>query len=300
MRADDVRRIPVRAIRVRASPAAATSAASLPGLRTSGTLSTLGTPGTLVTSGALGTLSTPGALGTPGTLATHGPRGTPSRLPSPFIRARLSTGERRTNALRLSGAQVETADVAVLRRRIDDVWILGIAPRLKPVTASHDVPIARANPPRAERSRWSALRPVVLRTAAHVVERLRVVDRYSVILRDRYTRDASERGTFVVRFVEPAVVADQKVSLIARIEFDDVMIDVHPGLFPVGLPPGLAAVCAAIEIGVDRVDGVWPIRIDEDLLVVRRAAAAVPVTRRFGRCRRGTSAPPAPCAPPTP
>ena len=67
------------------------------------------------------------------------------------------------------------------------------------------------------------------------------------------------------------------------IEADDVVIDVHAGLaLEPGLLPGLAAVLAPVEIGVDRPDRVGTVRIDEDLLVVRGAAAAIPVGGRAG------------------
>ena len=164
--------------------------------------------------------------------------------------------------------------------RVDDVRILGIAARLESVAAADDVPVARADAPAVQRARRAAVRPVVLRAAADVVERLRVVDRHAVVLRDRQAREEPERRALVVGLVDAAVVADQDVIPIGRIELDDVVIDVHAGLFPVGLPPRLAAVRAAIEIGVHRPDRVGPMRIDEDLLVVRGAAAAIPVARR--------------------
>jgi hypothetical protein len=61
-----------------------------------------------------------------------------------------------------------------------------------------------------------------------VVERLRVVDRDPVVLRNRDAREEPERRAFVVRFVKPAVVANQDVVLVTRIELYDVMVDVHP------------------------------------------------------------------------
>ena len=58
--------------------------------------------------------------------------------------------------------------------------------------------------------------------------------------------------------------------------------------------PRLAAVRAAFEIRVDRPDRVGPIRIDEDLVVVRGAAAAIPIaagTAPARRLRPSSSAP---------
>ncbi len=72
------------------------------------------------------------------------------------------------------------------------------------------------------------------------------------------------------------------------------MIDVHAGLFPSRLPPRLTAVSAAIQIRVDRINRVRPIGVDEDLLVIRGPATAIPITSCF--CRSGGRTPGAPGA----
>src|SRR5262245_14493674 len=54
------------------------------------------------------------------------------------------------------------------------------------------------------------------------------------------------------------------------------MVDMDALLFPPDLTPRPAAVRAAIEIRVDGPDRVGPIRVDEDLHVVRRPASPVP------------------------
>src|SRR5262245_16296061 len=133
MRTDDVRRIPVRAIGVRAT--APTSAPTTPRplrpLDPRGTLGTLTTPVTRGPPGTPGTRvtpRTPSTLGTPGTLGTHGTRWVRSaRQPTPFVRARLRACERGSHALRLPGAQIEPPNVTVLRRRINNVGIFRIA-----------------------------------------------------------------------------------------------------------------------------------------------------------------------------
>ena len=84
-------------------------------------------------------------------------------------------------------------------------------------------------PSRLSDARRPAEREVVLRAAADVVERLRVVDRDAVELRDRQVREEAPGLAFVVRLVEPAVVAEQDVVAIDRIELERVMIDVDAG-----------------------------------------------------------------------
>src|SRR6185503_9071073 len=204
MRADDVRGIPVGAIRIRAAAPSGPSSAALPFLCSA-------------SSSTLHTLSTRGALTTRGTLSTLRTRGTPAaRRPSPFIGTHLRTRKRRTNALRLSRPEIHATNVSVLRCRVHDGRVFGIASRLKSIAAADDIPVAGPDSPAAQRSRRPAFRPVVLRSTADVVERLRVVDRHAVVLRHRNAGKKSKRRAFVVGFVQPAVVADQNVILVAR------------------------------------------------------------------------------------
>ena len=48
-------------------------------------------------------------------------------------------------------------------------------------------------------------------------------------------REEPPRLAFVVGLVEAAVVAEQHVIPVRRIEVDDVMVDVHAGAFEVGV-----------------------------------------------------------------
>ena len=128
---------------------------------------------------------------------------------------------------RCARPQVVAADAAVLRLRVNDARILRIAARLESVAAVDDEPVAGAHAPRLQRARRTAEGPVVLRAAADVVERLRVVDRHAVELRDRQVREEPPRLPFVVGLVEAAVVAEQDVLRIDGIELDRVMVDVH-------------------------------------------------------------------------
>src|SRR6185503_19303952 len=190
----------------------------------------------------------------------------------------------RADRLRRAGAQVEAGDVAVLRRRVDDAGILGIVARLEAVAAADDVPVAGAHAPAVQAGDRPAVGPVVLRPAAHVVERLGVVGGDAVVLRHRQAGEETERLAEIVRLVDAAVVADEDVIRVGRIEADDVVIDVHAGLvLEAGLLPGLAAVLTPVEIGVHRPDRVGAVRVDEDLLVVGRAAAAVPLAAALRR-----------------
>src|SRR5581483_9771011 len=73
------------------------------------------------------------------------------------------------------------------------------------------------------------------------------------------------------------VVADQHVAAVRRVPHDRVVIDVHAEIFEPGALPEMSAVGADFHVRVDRPDRVRLVRIDEDLEVVLRIAAAVPV-----------------------
>ena len=204
VRADDVRRVPVDAI------GAARGRRGRPA----------GRPARLAA-------SAPAAL--PARLAHRGARrarvaAAALRLPARHLVVAAAAAEalraRRTNRPADAGAQVEARDAAVLRRRVDDVGILGIVARLEAVAAGDDVPVARAHAEAAHVPRRAAEGEVVLRPAADVVERLGVVDREAVELRDGQVREEAPGRALVVRLVEPAVVAEQDVIAVRRIELD--------------------------------------------------------------------------------
>ncbi len=67
---------------------------------------------------------------------------------------------------------------------------------------------------------------------------------------------------------------------VGRVELDRVMVDVDARALDRRRLPGLAAVGAALDVDVDGPDPVGAIRIDEDLVVVLRAAAAIAVVGR--------------------
>ena len=124
--------------------------------------------------------------------------------------------------------------------------------RLEAVAAADVVPVARADAGAVQRSRRTADAAVVLHAAADVVERPRVVDRDPVELRQRQVGELPPGLHVVVGLVEPAVVADHHVAVIARVPDDFVVIDVHAAQLQ--RPPGLAAVLAARDVGPRRVD----------------------------------------------
>ena len=84
-------------------------------------------------------------------------------------------------------------------------------------------------PNSVDRARRPADRAVVLGPAADVVERLRVVGGDPIVLRQRQVGEVPPRLHAVVGLVETAVVGEDDVILVRRIEHDVVVIDVHAG-----------------------------------------------------------------------
>src|SRR5262249_13252738 len=126
VRTDDVRRVPVRPIR-RAAPAPAPSRLSPPPCPSP--------------------LSLPPPPSHPPRPCPHPLRSAPlpPRTPGRIV-PRLAARRRRrlpwTDVLHVAGAQIEPRDIALLRLRVDDARIVGIAARLKTVAAAHDEPVA--------------------------------------------------------------------------------------------------------------------------------------------------------------
>jgi hypothetical protein len=117
--------------------------------------------------------------------------------------------------------------------------------------------------------------PVVLCAAAHVVKGAGVVGGDAVELRERQVGEMPPRLHAVVGFVEPAIVGQQHVVLVGRIEHDVVMIDVHARHRHLG--PGLSPVRAAIDVRLQRPDGFGIVGVDVNLVVVPGIAAAITV-----------------------
>ena len=165
---------------------------------------------------------------------------------------------------------------------------------LETIASSDADPVARPDAHAIERARRAANRTVVLRAAADVIERLRIVGRHAIELRQRQIREVPERLQAVPRLVEPAVVRDDVVLRIRGIEDDVVMVDMNARQRH--CRPCLAAIGAAIDVRLSRPDRFRIVRVDEDLVVVTGIAAAIPVIRaraarpsRAFRRRRGAS-----------
>ena len=210
------------------------------------------------------------------------------RLRRPGRRATAAGGSSCETPVRTS----KRRDVAVLRRGVDDVRVLGVVARLEAVAAGDDEPVARAHAPAVTscaRGRSATSCPACRRRRCRTASRCRPTPGRTA--RSGRFAKKRQRRALVVRLVEPAVVGEQHVAAVGRVERQVVMVDVDVHavaavVLPVRALPGLAAVRAALDVHVHRVDRVGPVRIDEDLVVVLRAAAAIPVVGRRPRPAR--------------
>ena len=198
----------------------------------------------------------------------------------------------RTDVLARVVAQIVARDIAVLRLAVNRVLVRRIDARLEAVAAAHVEPVGHLNAPAAIRARRSAHREVVLRAAAHAVERLRVVDLDLVELLNRQVHERAPVQAAIVRLMDATVARREDVIRIGRIERHVMEVHVHVLVLLhlnrlIGLTgeqdlvhvrhraPRLAAVARPVQRRVSRPDRVGPMRIHEEFAVVRRATADV-------------------------
>ena len=113
-----------------------------------------------------------------------------------------------------------------MRLRIHDVGIARLGRRLVAITAECHEPIVIANTLPIVRARRAALRVVILRPAIDVVERLGIIDRDLVELRDRQIADEAPCFGVIIAFIQPAIGPEHDVVGIIRAERYRVVIDV--------------------------------------------------------------------------
>src|SRR5688500_14148887 len=116
----------------------------------------------------------------------------------------------------------------------------------------------------------------------------------AVVLGDRNVREEAPCLAGVVALVEDAIVAEQEVVPVIRVEDDLVVVHVHlRAALPLRRCPCRAAVGAAREVGRDRIDVTGTVRIEEQLGVVLAGAGGEPAhgrrSRRCGRAVRATA-----------
>ena len=131
------------------------------------------------------------------------------------------------DALRLSGARIVAHHPTVLRFRIRDVMVERIRHVVKAVAARHAIPFRIRRTVGVARATRAAPRLVVLQTAVHVVERLRIIDGNRVELRADDVLDVVPSTPAIVRDIDTAVVTEHDVLAIFGIDPERVRVPVH-------------------------------------------------------------------------
>src|SRR5207302_616355 len=111
------------------------------------------------------------------------------------------------NGYPLARAAVETHQAAVLHGGVDGVRIFRIGASVESITAVCDEAIGIGDADGVLGPRRTAEAEVILRAAVDVVERLGIIDRDIVKLRDRQVGLENPILAFVERFVDAAVTA---------------------------------------------------------------------------------------------
>ena len=180
----------------------------------------------------------------------------------------LPTGLLQAGAL--AGPQVPSHHSARLRFAPDDVGIGGILRRIEAVTARDGEPVGVGH-----RALLAGARPapgsVVLSAGAHVVRHREVVA-HVVELRDGQVGRVVEVPAAVPGLGHTAVVADEPVIGVARVDPDGVIVDVHVAG---SRARRLAAVVREQERGGREVHAIGILRVDLDPRVVEGAGILV-------------------------
>src|SRR4026208_1242045 len=161
----------------------------------------------------------------------------PAGARGPAAASRLA-GSPRTNTVAPAAAQIDAVRVAVLRFGIQDGPVRGVVLRVEPVAAPARIPVRVEDAVAAARAAWPAPAAVVLQPAAHEI-RLPHIGADRVKLSDRDGVHVLPRLCLVVADVDAAVVADDQVIAVLRIDPDRVMVAVRDALHRA---PGLPAV----------------------------------------------------------
>ncbi len=162
--------------------------------------------------------------GRPGSASRRGPA-TLWRVSSVGGGRRRRKRWRRPDRSRRAGAQVVAIGVAVLRLRVADRPIARIVRRVEAVAAADAIPVGVHDAGGAPHRAWTAPRAVVLQAAADVVG-LPHVHADRVELAERREADLFPRLALVVADVEAAVVADDEVLIVARVDPERVVVAV--------------------------------------------------------------------------
>ena len=193
----------------------------------------------------------------------------------------------RLDVHRLAGAAVVSREVSVLPLAVDDVGIRRVHLRLEAVAAEGDEPVLVGDALAADRPRRPPHGVVVLRAAVDVVERLVVVHRHAVELRDGQVGMEPPGAAAVPGFVHAAVVADDEVVGVVRIDPQRVAVHVHAA--PLDVPPGAAAVLGHVQEGVEHVHAIDLVRVAHDLVVIHRGRTGVVAHPRPRRAAIGAA-----------
>ena len=131
----------------------------------------------------------------------------------------------RLDSLSLAGPYIVPDDAAILRLGIHDIRVGGIYRRVEAVAADGEVPVAVGYSLRVSRAARACEAVVVLKATVHVIG-VPHVETDCVVLRDGQVADEVHRFTAVVRDVHTAVVADDEVVGVRRVDPHRVIVDV--------------------------------------------------------------------------
>src|SRR5215207_373161 len=204
-----------------------------------------------------------------------------------FIAPRL-----RLNTDAFSSALVETDEHAVLKCRIDGVWIFRIYLRTKTIAAICDKPVGVGDTRSTARARWATKAEIILCAAIDVVKRLSVVGGDVVKLRYGKVLFEVPGLTSIETFVNATVATNEIVVRVLWIDPDIVIVYVFISLAEAA--NSAAAIIRHHQKHVHDVDALDVFRIRDDTGVVHRSRikfiAPFPTTTAIARAKDSATA----------
>ena len=161
----------------------------------------------------------------------------------------------------------------VLPLAIHGVRIGGIDLHREAVTEHHHLPVGVRHTMHGAVARRTAEGRIVLRAAVHAIERLAVVHRHLVELRQRKVRKEIPARRLVERFVQPTVAANEIVVRVTRIDPDHMVVDMLVLLAQPTERP--ARIVADHVVRIHQIHSIGVVRIRRDFGIVQATRARV-------------------------
>ncbi len=193
------------------------------------------------------------------------------RIPVPAVR--LTRGRLGFDVDALAAFLVVPDQAAVLRLRVDDIRVFGIDSGLEAIPTPSDIPVIVYDALGARSSRRPSHAVVVLCSSVDIVERLGVVHGDTVELGHRKVGLELPATSFVVRFIDSAITADEKMLGVIGVDPQGMIVDMLTSVTQCA--PRFPSVFCDPASNIHRIDLIHVLGIGKNAVVVLWTAADI-------------------------